>query len=328
MRIAYLTPSLNIHGGIRVLIEHCNHLAAKGHDVTLQNFTGNQDPAKYWKIDSRVKVVYETGVRDIYDVVVAGSPPLANILQRSNIRGKKFFLLQMAEHLFMPGNIRFMMECNHSYQVPFPIIGISRWVEYLLKNEKKRNEPMYYIGNGVSEDFKPVVKPDEKIILIEGWESYNQAKDVSGEAHKVAKKLKEDGYTIKAFSQFPIKTNPGIPHQYIQSPSQEELVKLYQEATILLKASRLDARSCAPVEAIACNTVPVRAILHGDDDLLHGYNAMVSGYGDTEQLYRNAKKVLEDDNFRFKLVANCKQYRKEFLSWNKWIDIVEGIYTL
>jgi len=329
MRILYLTPSLNTHGGIRVLIEHCNGLANYGHNVTLQSFGGYQE--LHWaKLSDKVKLIFSNQITDIYDVVVAGSPPLANLLERANISAKKFFLLQMAEHLFVPNNLKFKAECLQSYNVSYPIIGISRWVEYVLKHEFRRLGKTYYIGNGVSEDFKPTQKINistKKTVLVEGWESYNAAKDVSGESHKVAKRLKDDGYTIIAFSQFPLKTNPQIPNRYVQTPTQEQLISLYQEATILLKASRLDARSCAPVEAMACNTVTVRSILHGDDDLIHLHNAMVSNYGDTEAYYQNAKLILEDYPLRQKLIENGKEYRKTYLDWAKWVNVLEQIFN-
>lgn len=328
MRICYLTPSLNVHGGIRVIIEHCNYLARKGHDVTLQSFGVIGQRYDWVKVDRRVNIIYRQNIRDVFDVVVAGSPPLCIILQLAQIRAKKFFFLQMAEHLFNPNDLAWQNACRRAYSVDFPIIGISKFTEYIVRNEFQRGiKPMYYIGNGVSGDFEPCIKEESGIVLVEGWEAYNAAKDIQYQAPEVAGMLKMQGYKIIAYSQFPLKTMKEIPDEYYCKPSQESLIGLYQRATILIKSSVYDARSCAPVEAMACNCVPVRAIYQGDDDLIHGYNSLISEYGKPKDQYENALKVLQDENLRHRLIQGCKEYRKQFLNWDTWGEILEDIFT-
>lgn len=309
-------------------MEHCNYFARKGHDVTLQSFGVSGQSYEWVKVDRRVKVVYRQNIKDVFDVVVAGSPPLCLILELAQLRAKKFFFLQMAEHLFDPGNLAWQNACRKAYNVDFPIIGISKFTEYIVRNEMKReNKPMYYIGNGVSSDFQPAEKREPGVVLVEGWECYNAAKDVYYQAADVAGLLKQQGYKIIAYSQFPLKSYKGIPDEYYVRPSQEVLISLYQRATILVKASMYDARSCAPVEAMACNCIPIRAIHQGDDDLLHGYNSLISEYGDGIKQYNNALRVLTDTNLRQRLIQGCKEYRKQLLDWEMWGGVIEEIFT-
>jgi glycosyltransferase involved in cell wall biosynthesis len=327
MKICYLSPTISRpHGGIRVFFEHCNTLADMGHEVTLQVMGSGMD--KVWAhIDDRVSIRYGNIIADEFDVVVAGWPPHALLLRDAKIKAKKFFLLQMAEHLFDPNNKNFARICFEAYRVPFPIIGISRWVEYLVRTEGKRGDlPMYYVGNGASADFKPGKQDDGITILVEGWEPLNHSKDVNYLAAKTAARLKSEfGATVLAYSQKPLSYIKDVPDEFYQVPTQAQLVELYQRSHIILKASLLDARSCAPVEAIACGCVPVRAIRHGDDDILHLYNALRTEYAE-EPFYQAAKRLIERPVIRNVLRANGLKYRTEQLDWNKQMAIIEDIF--
>jgi len=325
MKIMIITPSLNIHGGIRVLVEWANTLSRRGHEVTLQvengmilqNWINIEEevavlPGAYWSAEN-------------FDIVVAGTPYIANRLDPMRTPAKKFFLLQMAEDMFAPGNLEYVGNCRRSYSVNMPIIGISQWVEGWVR-KWRGNKQMYYIGNGVSDNFTPGKKDKDLTILVEGWECYNPAKDVENLGPKVAKHLKAKYKArIVAYSQFPIKTAKNVPDEYYQAPAPQKLVKLYQRPQLMIKATRLDARSCAPVEAMACGTVTARAIEQGDDDLIHRYNCLRGEY-DLDELIANAEKILDKEKLRKQLESNGAKYRKRFLSWDYWMEQVEGIF--
>lgn len=329
MKICYLAPHLHRpHGGIRVIIEHVNTLAALGHDCTLHVF-GNPMNKVWATISSQVRVLYGGQVADEFDVIVSTTPPLALMLDAAAVGAKKFYFLQMAENLFVQSAHDFNQKAMLSYRVPFPIIGISRWVEFYVRTTGGRKDmPMYYVGNGVSADFcPPKQKPEQFTVLVEGWQSYGDSKDVAGIAPNVAKRLKQEfGAYVIAYSQFPLTHMKDVPDEYYQIPAPDELVSIYQRAHIMLKASLLDARSCAPVEAMACGCVPVRAIQHGDDDLIHGYNCLRSEYNEGS-MYRNAAQLIKDRDMLNQLAHNGLEYRKEWLDWREWMKIIEQIYA-
>jgi len=300
MKILITSPSLNIHGGVRVLVEWANHLSRRGHTVAFQS---DQGPApKHWiNFDSQVKIIYGKVVPPDFDpdVIVAGCPYLALRLRDQNTRAKKFFLLQMMEHLFGPQNQQYVNQCKESYNVPYPIFTISRWNECMLRRDFGRKGVTHYIGNGVSDDFKPdpAIKEKELTVLVEGWEGYNPAKDMQQVGPNVAKWLKEKyGAKIIAYSQFQIKTQPEVPDEFHHAPSPEDIVKLYQRAHILLKV--------------------------GDDDLINGVNCLRCDY-DEQQLKSIAGRLVEDEALRAELAANGLGYRERWLSWPRWMEIID-----
>jgi glycosyltransferase involved in cell wall biosynthesis len=327
MKILYLIPSLRPHGGIRVLVEHCNYMATFGHDVTMQNF-GEGLTRPWLKIRPEVTQISGGNITDDYDVIVASTPPLALKLDQAKVSAKKFYFLQMAEHLFSKANKAYNQACYQSYKVKYPIIGISRWVEYVIREGWRGGLPMHYVGNGVAEDFwYNGEKPDELTVLVEGWETYGDAKDVSRMSPKIAKRLKEDyGAKIIAYSQFPLTYMKDVPDEYYQVPTAEKLIEINKRAHIMLKASMYDARSCAPVEALASGAIPVRAIMHGDDDLIHGVNCLRSAYGSEEAYYRNAVRAIMDGDLqrRIKDMQFVESYHN--LNWDRHINNILDIF--
>ena len=226
--------------------------------------------------------------------------------------------------------------CIESYKVSFPIIGISKWVEEEVRKHRGDGK-MYYVGNGVSDDFKPGQKDEGLTVLVEGWGGYNDAKDVDLLAPRVAEVLhKEYGAKIIAFSQFPLafhkkaKQYEYILSEYHEAPSREALVRLYQRPTFMLKASKYDARSCAPVEAMKCGTVTVRAIERGDDDLINYHNAIVAPY-DFGKFYGRARdlcNIIKNVGIERALgnyQKNGLEYAARELSWETRMNEIENI---
>lgn len=257
------------------------------------------------------------------DVLVISSPHGMHFEQ---LRGTKrtFLFLQMMEHLFKEGDERWFDTCKKFYLSDRPMILISTW-NYEACRKLGRKAPTYYVGNGVNlQDFPIERSPKSgKIVLVEGWESYNDAKDVSNIGPAVATRLKREGYIIWAYSQFPLKTYPRVPDNYIHCPSLEQLNSMYKHATILIKASKFDARALAPLEAMTKGTVTARAIIEGDDDLIAGLNSLVCDY-DEDELYVNAKKLLTDAPLRQELSENCIEYVQEF-SWDFYMGTIRNI---
>ena len=233
--------------------------------------------------------------------------------------------------------------CIESYKVSFPIIGISKWVEEEVRKHRGDGK-MYYVGNGVSDDFKPGQKDEGLTVLVEGWGGYNDAKDVDLLAPRVAEVLhKEYGAKIIAFSQFPLafhkkaKQYEYILSEYHEAPSREALVRLYQRPTFMLKASKYDARSCAPVEAMKCGTVTVRAIERGDDDLIMKSNENDEitylnclrcsyNYEYFLDLARSAVDLCENYPLEYGgLIADMMDYVHKELSWETRMNEIENI---
>lgn len=316
-------PAFSRNGGIRIMLEWANRLSAR-HRVYLHVL--NKESGCAW-FDLNPEIQIQPAPVDA-DILIVTSPH--GIHYSNQVRAKRTFIfLQMMEHLFYPTNKRWYRTCLETYTSPYPLITISQWGVNALK-ALGRTGPIHYVGNGVNLDHFPIDDygpKDGKTVLVEGFVSGNAAKDVASIGPRVAQMLRQRGYKILAYSNLPLSgAFAGVPHEFYCQPDLSCLNRLYARATILLKATQYDFRSCSPVEAMTKGTVCARAITEGDDDLLHEVNCLRSPYADPERLFLNALRLLNDVPLRNRLATACLQHVQTY-GWNHWFPIIEGIIT-
>jgi hypothetical protein len=319
MKIFIQSPNINSpHGGIRVINEWANRLTELGHRVILFNQAG---PVRCDFMPIKCKIVNTISLMGQCDIAIITSPHGAFLLDKDQ-PVKKFVFLQMLEHLFNPSNRAFKENCVKLYKTHYPLISISQWNIRQLQTIFKRTAPIHYVGNGVNLDDFPISYADKDgdIILLESPEPTNQAKDVDKIAVKAAIYFKQKGYRIKGFGLK--KATDNIYDEYIVRPSLDEMNRLYQEATIMIKATKYDARSTAPLEAMTKGTVTIRGIIEGDDDL-NDQNSYKTKY--------NLDKVIDSANFalnnpvHFADIKNNAYWYVQTYNWDYWMDKINKI---
>ena len=323
-RIAYITPGLGPCGGIRMIIEHVNRLAARGHTVALVA----PEPRQPRWIDVDVPIVPLAtfkGAKPL-DAVVATGP--ATVPWGLSIPARqRYWFVQMAEWNFFQPGTRAYQDVLNAYPLGkkegYRVIGISKWVNTVMYDNWGIEAA--YIGNGVNqEQFYPDGKK-EYAVMVEG-DSRNPAKDTSWLAWKVAVELKKKyGVQLWGYSAL---HNEYTDHldRFVLVPTVKEMRQMYSRSLFLLRASKYDARACAPVEAMCCGTPTARALISGDDDLIHGSNCLRVDYNYTD-LWHIACTLMEDDVARRKLEKAGLEYARRHLQWNPIIDRLEEIYA-
>lgn len=323
MKILYTLPSISVpHGGYLICCEHISRLKALGHEVDL--FVEKGPTVCAWERYSHINITTDRNAYLNYDCIVIGSPHsmwLEGLIQPHQ---KCFIFMQMDERKFRPHDTRWHKQCLKFYLSKFPIIHGSHWGEQVCR-KLGRTGAMHYIGNGVNLEHFPISdKPkDGKTILLESPASSNPAKDTDGLALKIAVRLKHQGYNIIGYGFNPV--NHFALDEYYVRPDLATMNELYERATILLKATRYDARALSPCESMTKGTVTARAIVQGDDDLIHGVNCLRTGYDETG-LYNCAKELLTNEPMRQRLADNCREYVQNE-SWDKIIKQLNQILT-
>lgn len=322
MKIFITIPDFSLHGGIRIILEWAHRLT-RWHDVHLHVLKGPLQ-CDWFPLNPKIKVVPLEEMKHC-DLLIITSPHSVHLTEHMHCPNKVVLFMQMAEHLFRPQDRVWLQRCMDFYRSPYPMIAISRWNIELLSHQFIRKAPTFHVGNGVNLDHFPLEMPtkDGRTVLVEGWESLNPSKDPEQIGPKVADRLKKRGYRIVAFSQSPLRTMKTVPAEYYQRPNLETLNQLYREATILLKASRFDARSCSPIEAMTKGTPTVRAIIEGDDDLLHGHNCLRSGY-EINHTYENAIGLLRNPELYLRLAEGCHHHLRHN-GWDTWMPRINDI---
>lgn len=319
MRIFIQSPNINSrHGGIRVINEWANRLQSFGHKVILYNQAG---PVRCDWMTITCKIVNTTSLLDKSDLLIVTSPHGAFLLAKDHPR-KKVVFLQMLEHLFNITNKTFFNNCLALYTTKYPLISISQWNIRLLQNKYQRKGPIYYVGNGVNlQDFPINDKSKEnKVILLESPEPTNMAKDTEKLAVQVAKNLIEKGWTVKGYGLKHPKDK--IYTEFIVNPDLAQINRLYEEATLMIKATKYDARSTAPMEAMTKGTVTIRGIIEGDDDL-NDQNSYKTGYS-VDKIYDAALFAINHPKDLEQKRQNALKYVQEH-NWDYWMAKINEI---
>lgn len=318
MRIFIQSPNINSrHGGIRVINEWANRLGTYGHKVILYNQAG---PVRCDWMTINCKIVNTTNLLANSDLLIVTSPHGANLLAKDR-PVKKVVFLQMLEHLFNITNKRLFDNCMALYTTKYPLISISHWNINVL-HKYKRTGPTFYVGNGVNlNDFPISYKAKEgKIALLESPEPTNYAKDTEKIAVQVAKNLIEKGWVIKGFGLQKAKDN--IYTEYVVKPDLATMNRFYEEATIMIKATKYDARSTAPLEAGTKGTVTIRGIIEGDDDL-NSDNSFKTLYSYDKLFDATMFAINHPDQLKEKS-DNIRKYTQTY-TWDYWMGKINEI---
>lgn len=318
MKILLTTPAVNARsGGIAIIISWCNHLKSiYGHEVDL--FTESTETKCTWR---RLDVPVVTKFKQkYYDVVIICSPHSIWIEEIVTTE-KVFVFCQMAENLFHPDDERWRSLCFRFYRSPNPMFSISKWNIELFESLGRFAET-YYIGNGIDFNDFPIERPDRnwKIILLESPDTKNPSKDPDHLALKLAGELKGMGYKIIAYGAKPLLNLRKNVDHYVINPDLATINKLYSEATIMIKATKYDARSLSPLEAMTKGCVVSRAINEGDDDLIDSYNCLKTDYN-YEHLKAQTLELLNNQE----LITTLKENAYKYISEQTWINHLEPV---
>jgi hypothetical protein len=308
-----------------VIVALANYLAQQGHRIHLYPLirpASSEDYAAH-KFHPKVKIG-QAG--ELPERVLITSPHSIHLARHK----RSVVHLQMLEDLFRPGDSLWAKRCQATYTFPGRLLSISGWNIHMLKTHWNRQGPISYIGNGVDYLTFPVNTAPRKypdpMVLVEGWNAYNPTKDFHRVAPQIALRLKEKGVKVVAYGLHPPLDYLSAFDEYYARPDLKTLNELYEQAWVLLKASRLDARSCSPVEAMTKGTPTFRLIEEGDDDLVNGKTAIRLSYNDAvsrlDETANELLNLLENQSARETLAQNGYKHLQTVCDWDVWGSVV------
>ena len=320
-RILVIFPGWGRSGGARVVGEHINRLVERGHEVHMYS----QDECKPDWFDLRCPLVKRRDLRARYDVAIVTNPTTVE-MGLLPMGARRFYFVQMAEHMFFPVDSHAYKNALRTYNLAarkgFRFITIAHWLAEFIRGLEVTTPAI--IPNGVNpEHFYPDGPAPRDYIVVEG-DARNEAKDIAHIGWRVALELR-NRYGIKLAGMAAVRhAYAGKLDEFVMDPSLADYRRLYTGAKFLLKASRYEGRSLAPLEAMACGTPICRAIIHGDDDLRHRSNCLRVGY-DYDELLAAACEMMENDNLTGMLAHNAARYAAKSLQWDPIINKLEQL---
>lgn len=342
-KITFILPTSGkaISGGIKVVHEYANALAALGHKVTLvypmillkediykykrykpslwywkPRLTNSYRPDSWFSLDSTVKSRWVPYLHERYicngDAVIATAWQTAEwVVGYSSKKGRKFYLIQGLETMY-----GLEERVVSTWRMPLEKIVISKWLaDFAASLKEKAN----YIPNGL--DFaafnldRSIEGRPNKIVMLYHSGEWKGSNDGLDAIRKVKLKMPQITATLFGIPPRPL----GLEHwiEYVQKPSGEQLRGIYNNSAVCLAPSRSEGWGLVPCEAMMCGAAAVLTDIGGHREFgFHLSTALLSPPGDVESLSNNLIKVLNNQNLREQLSRQGNEFIQKF-TWEK-----------
>ncbi|OPY53841.1 MAG: D-inositol-3-phosphate glycosyltransferase [Methanosaeta sp. PtaU1.Bin112] len=351
MKINYIMAGTNLTGGVRVLLEIANKLVERGHEVTITSFGDKKDHCWYplraktvYIRRSPLKMVLGYLSRKYVDIGVYPNQEyfdLARSIPECDInvatfcftafsafmsgKGKLFYHMQHHEPLFFDDPI-FKRLAEETYYLPLNKISNSIWLRNQMRELYGYDTPVVNPAIDHSVFYPRDVNRDTNKfkILCFGkqtrWKGFPEVLD----AIKTVTKNRGDVEFV-AYGMNKPKYPSDIPYKFIQSPSDEELARLYSSADLMVCPSWYESFPLFPLEAMACGA-PVITTPYGTEDYaFHEENCLVVPPRDPKAMSEAILALLDDEDERERFKKEGIRTAKQF-TWDNTTDKVEQLF--
>ena len=286
MKIVYIVPHLKLYGGIRRIIEFCNALHDKGHDVFIAN-EQYPETCSWMKVNPPI-ISLEDMYSGKWDAAIFSLESQYKLVSKLQARTVIHYIL----HYGVIYKDR--SECLKSYTLPTYKTTNSSWTAKKLQEHIGYAPPIVY-GWINTDIFHPVDTPKIYDVLTYGdptreWKGRGDVEVVESEM-------------------------PHLRFAYMSdiNPQQSQIAKVYSSAKIFISASWYEGWKWMALEAMACGVPVITTVDGGSGDYAkNGYNCLVTPVGGIEQMVSSINTLLNDNKYSKKLIDNGIAMVKKF----------------
>lgn len=358
-KIIFVLNTFGLTGGVKVIFEHANHLAAKGYEVDLvhllrlqpglkNNFSAwlkwfkyhtpflknNFFSPRWFKLRPEIKLAHQLKLKEppTDAIVIATANETAAAVNSLKIEtGRKFYFVQDYESW-----TRDPKKVDQTYSYDLKKIVISRRLQKLLQ-DKFHQESFGPVNNGISDIFlKPSSSPQKnfsdklplygRILLL-----YNPAPHKGFKpaltAYEIIKKNWPTAELIVfgAYHLTPTLISSGLIKEFYFQPSVEKIRELYQACDIFIYAALEEGFALTPLEAMASGCAVVSSDVGAVSDYgKNGENIIIVPPGNADALAQAALRLLNDP-LALESLAAAGQLAAGEHTWDKASDQLEKI---
>lgn len=326
IHVVYLLGQVSICGGVKIILEHANHLTNQGIKITL---ISHFPKPNWFPIDANYQVIpfgidLARGIPYDANLIVATYwDQIASCVEMGT--APVVYFEQGYNNLFSwdKSDPEVKEIIQKSYQLAAEIITVSENVAQRIKDIFNRESQVFHnaLDNTI---FYPKKQPSKKryILAVGGDHTKFKRIPVIGKAYH---RLLDMGYDIDFKWVTPYQPKEPIGNVII-NPSQQELGDLYRNAYIFVCASDYESFSLPVLEAMSCGTPVISTPNDGVKSYgIDGENCLFVQPCDPKTLADKIILLLENPDLYKKLQENgCKTAAK--FSWSQIIPRLKSYY--
>ncbi len=343
LKVSFILPRTGEwpSGGLRIVYEHANHLARRGHAVTvvhparlavdptpldylkngvryaLRRIDGRYTPDAWISIDPRVRLACVPSLAERFlpdgDAIVATAWQTAEWVQRcGTAKGRRFYLIQHLETWNGPEERVFA-----TWRAPLRKIVPSRWLAEIAQG---LGETAIYIPYGLDLDAFRKVTPLEdrngnQLMMLYHLAEWKGSADGLEALSIVRRKVPNVRVSLFGVPPRPATLPEWI--DYYQSPAPALLRELYNKAAIFVAPSRTEGWGLPACEAMLCGAALAATDVDGHREFaIDGQTALTCPARSPKALAANILRLIQDPEFRIELARKGFDYVQQF-SWER-----------
>ena len=323
LRIVYVTEDTGVGGGHRVVFEHLNGLAERGHECELWSLDG---PPGWYDLKVPVRT-FET-----YDELTEALAPVdalkvatwwntaAPVWNASVLRGIPVYFVQDIETSYYDHQPHVHAPILASYRQEFRFLTTSQWVAGRLR--ELGVEP-HIVPPGVDLDtFDDLgLEREENVVLSLGRTNPLKNFDLTLRAWEAIPNGRPELWLFGIEPE--LGERPGA--RYFVRPSDAEVNELLNRTTALVQTSRHEGFCLPLLEAMAAGAPVVCTDAHGNRDFCRDGENCLMAEDEPAAVRAALERVLSDPALRERLAAEGRRTAEEY-AWPGLIDRLEGFY--
>jgi GT2 family glycosyltransferase len=322
LRIAYVTEDTGVGGGHRDVFEHLNRLLDRGHEVALYTLGAAPDwfplRAPVHSFEDYEELVDALAEEDAIKVATWWNTA-APVWRASVLHGIPVYFVQDIETSYYPDDELTRHAVIDSYRPEFRYMTISSWNRERLRELGLEAE---LIPPGIDlEMFRPLPDTSRREDMVLALGRSNPLKNLP---------LTIDAWRALSGSRpelcmFGIEPElaEGEGMRYVESPSDERVNELFNEASVFVQTSTHEGFALPPLEAMATGGAVVCTDAHGNRDFcIDGENCLMPE-PTPAAVGAAIQRLLEDPALRAKLGRAGVETAADY-AWERRIDALEA----
>jgi GT2 family glycosyltransferase len=327
LRIVYVTQDTGVGGGHRVIFTHLNGLAERGHDVEL--WTLAAEPPEWFELRVPIRSFPD------YPALTAALAPLdaikvatwwetsASVWEASVRRGIAVYWVQDIETSYYADSAERRAEVIASYRPSFIYFAGSQWIADRLR--KLAPEVRVFTPGLDVDRFRalPDVEREPDVILALGRSNPLKDFPLTRAAYLA---LPEPRPRLWLFGIEPdLAVGLGDRVRYFERPSDDDVNRMLNQATVLLQTSKHEGFCLPPLEAMAAGAAVVCTDANGNRDFCaHERNCLMPAR-DANSVRAALERALGDAELRERLTKEGRATAESY-AWPTKLDELEQCY--
>lgn len=326
--IAFVLPSLQISGGVLVVLKHCVELKKAGIDVLIIN--DNEGEQNVEKDGEEINVLSTRfcAFHGSFDTAVGTLWTTMDWVSSYRNIGQKAYIVQNLETRFYNSGQFMQFRANQTYSLKnVKYITISKWCERWLTEDYHQNP--VFIPNGLDckmfTQIKRAFDGRKTRILVEG-NSDDYYKNVD-ESFKIVDMLDKEWFEIWFVSYQGEPKKWYHVDRFFHKVPYEKMCELYRQCDILLKTSILESFSYPPLEMMATGGYVVVRPNEGNVEYLRdGENCLMYDGNNLQTAVDAIERIASDAELRQRLFDGGRKTAEE-RDWDKCSGKIVAAYT-